>query len=102
MNTNVEERLMYQSLHDAGIPQRLHGGIVRYIISGLRPGDFLRAVFANELLSAICRADDDMTIEDIRNTCKWIHLEAPAACHGSTGIVADYIAMKAKHFKITA
>lgn len=40
------------------IPLQMRGGITRYLVQHIPPGDFLRAVFENDLLDSIGRADE--------------------------------------------
>lgn len=39
------------------IPEHMRGGIERYVRAGIRPGDFLLAVFRDEFSEAVLRAD---------------------------------------------
>ncbi len=39
------------------LPERLRGGMRRYVEDGIPPGDFLQACLANDLVEAIGRAD---------------------------------------------
>lgn len=41
------------------LPSRMHGGIVRWVLFGILPGDFLRAIIRGDLFDAAGRADDD-------------------------------------------
>ncbi len=41
------------------LPERMHGGILRYLNDGILPGTFLRAVLANDLVGACGHADDE-------------------------------------------
>ena len=45
-------------LERAPIPDHMKPGIVRYVIRGVAPGHFLQAVFKNDLMAALQRADD--------------------------------------------
>ena len=87
---------LYESLKAANVPEHLHGGIVRYVVSGIKPGSFLCAVIANDLLSVLCRASDDLSLEDLRAVCRWFHNDAPDRCHGTYGLLADWMAAKGK------
>ncbi|MBB6228318.1 flagellar motor switch protein FliG [Polymorphobacter multimanifer] len=40
------------------IPERLRGGLVRYIVKGIPTGHFLQAVISNDLREACARADE--------------------------------------------
>lgn len=44
---------------EAGVPKHLINGLVRYAVDGLRPGGFLVACLANDLLNAARRADPE-------------------------------------------
>ena len=57
-----------------------------YIKKGWNPGQFLTAIFANDLWEAVNRADDD-NIYLIPTYVSWIHIKAPMGCHGSYEIV---------------
>jgi len=41
------------------IPERMHGGIIRYIVNRIPPGSFLTAIITNDLKRAITFADDE-------------------------------------------
>src|SRR5580765_5875680 len=59
----MNEQQVYESLKAAGVPEHLHGGIVRYIINGILPGGFLRSVIANDAISVVCRADEESRLD---------------------------------------
>lgn len=64
------------------IPDRMMGGLERWIVHGTPPGDFLTAVLNNDLREAIGRADD----ENMRNLpafVAYLYNEAPGQCWGS-------------------
>jgi hypothetical protein len=42
-----------------GLPQRMWGGMKRYLENGIPPGDFLTAIICNDLCEAVSRADDE-------------------------------------------
>lgn len=48
---------MFQGYED--IPERLQGGILRYVEHGIQPGGFLTAVIMNDLGNATGRADPE-------------------------------------------
>ena len=67
---------------DFYIPERMIGGIRRYIEQGISPGSFLTAVIENNLSEAVGRADD----ENQRNLPAFVayfYNEAPSPCWGS-------------------
>jgi hypothetical protein len=102
LNTQVptiDEILLKSTMTDYGIPQKYHGGLVRYIISGLKPGSFLCSVLANDLLFAVCRADDEVTLEHLKALVRFLNSEVPMECHGSHKLVVEYMAAKQKQFE---
>lgn len=96
----MTESELYASLRLHRVPENLHGGIVRYIVSGIKPGGFLWAVLCDHLMDAVCRADDDISIGNLRAVMKWLHCETPVTCWGSQEIVDNWIEAKAKEFGI--
>ncbi len=41
------------------LPSRMHGGIVRWVLFGIVPGNFLQAIIRGDLFDAAARADDE-------------------------------------------
>lgn len=73
-----------------GIPSYMHGGIERYVHDGVKPGDFLTAVFENNLMKAAMRADDNnlhLLLEYAR-----LLYNLPGNCFGSPEAVKKWIA----------
>jgi hypothetical protein len=64
------------------IPEYMIGGLRRYIEDGIQPGDFLRAVFRNDLTGAVERADN-INITILPNYVKFLYNYAPHDCWGS-------------------
>lgn len=64
------------------LPGHIRDGVLRYIEQGVPTGDFLRAVFSNDLKGAVCRADstNQRAIVEIVQFMVWY---APAVCQGS-------------------
>jgi hypothetical protein len=67
----------------AAIPERMRGGIIRWVEEGLPPGNFLSAIIRNDLSWTLAAADAENR-ELIPLYVRWFHWEAPAACHGSS------------------
>lgn len=64
-------------------------GVKRWIENGTRPGSFLTALFANDLVSAICRADS--TNKDyIKEWVLFMVNEMPIGSYGSWDIVQKW------------
>lgn len=64
------------------VPQHNIEGIVNYIVEGIEPGGFLRAVFENNLMESLGRADVENRFA-LFNICAFIYNDTPADCHGS-------------------
>jgi hypothetical protein len=64
------------------IPERMMGGIERYINQGIKPGSFLTAVICNDLKGAVMRADDE-NLPNLVAFVAYFYNEAPAPCWGS-------------------
>ncbi len=70
------------SLHRAGIPDYMHEGILEYIRVGRPMGNFLTAVFNNDLREACIRADD-ANLPILHNYVQWLYANAPVGSWGS-------------------
>lgn len=80
----------YTTLDGFYIPERMMGGLRRYIERGVLPGDFLRAVLRNDLRAACERADD----ENLRNLpayVSYLYNKAPSNCWGSPQKVSAWV-----------
>lgn len=64
------------------IPDRMIGGITRYIEQGIPPGSFLCAIIDNNLSEAVSRADDE-NIANLPAYVAYFYNEAPSSCWGS-------------------
>jgi hypothetical protein len=64
------------------IPERMMGGIERYVEHHIPPGDFLTAVFENNLSAACGRADDE-NMDNLPAYAAYLYNEVPNGCHGS-------------------
>jgi hypothetical protein len=65
--------------------------IDRYVSDGVPTGDFLRAVFENNLMEAFGRADIDNR-HSMFEICSYIYNNCPSICWGSKKQVQDWIA----------
>lgn len=86
---------MYRSYY---IPLRMMPGIRRYIEDGIMPGDFLTAIFENDLVHSMGLADDE-NLENIPAYASYLYNEVPQSCWGSKKIVKDWIASKENAMK---
>lgn len=65
-------------------------GVRSYIEHGRPPGDFLRALFSNDLKGAFARADINNTAR-MRFWVEWLYNHAPVQCQGSEEAVDKWI-----------
>ena len=80
------------------LPERMRGGIQRYLDHGIPPGHFMTAVISNDLREACARADDEnrtLLFEYI----KFFYCHAPA---GSWGSEENFKAWVKRHSDIRA
>ncbi len=77
-------------LFECGIPESMHGGIIRYYERGIPPGDFLQAVINNDLREACGRADD-VNKHLLFNYMMWFYNNAPGGTWGYPKAVSDYL-----------
>ena len=64
------------------IPEGIRAGLVHAVVFGYRPGDFLSAVFSNDLMGAFGRADEN-SAKGMLALLTWIQSFAPRQCWGS-------------------
>lgn len=67
----------------SAIPPWLLEGMNNYVQFGIPNGDFLEAVFANDLMGAMGRADEQYSRPALHAICTWIYQYAPMDCRGS-------------------
>lgn len=77
------------------LPARLRAGIDRYVEEGVRPGQFLCAVLANNLADAIGRADDD-SLESIAAVVGYVFNEIPSVCWGDRASIYEWCERRRK------
>jgi hypothetical protein len=65
-------------------------GVNRYIIDRIKPGDFLTAIFENDFVNALGRADIK-NFDNIQAYAKFLYNEAPAGCWGSKKAVKEWL-----------
>jgi len=77
---------------DSACPEWARESFDRYTSHGIPPGDFLRAVLANDLEAAGSRADVDSG-RALAAIIGYVYRHVPSAAHGSYEIVNDWISM---------
>jgi len=66
----------------ATIPPHMQEAIRRYVVQGIKPGDFLTGVITNDLRRAVGCADEQ-NIGLLKLYVQWFYNEAPGSCWGS-------------------
>lgn len=82
--------------YSSGVPEHTVDGLLRYVLYGVPPGDFLRAVLENKLIQSLGRADEEnrATIFAIANL---VYNAIPTKCRGSEDIVRDWLFKGREH-----
>jgi hypothetical protein len=70
----------YSSIDYSGLPEHLREEVKAYIEQRRFLGCFLSAVFSNDLLDAVMRAED---LFDLKQILFWVYNNAPTGCWGS-------------------
>jgi hypothetical protein len=66
----------------AQIPEHMQQVLRRYVLEGVRPGDFLTSVVCNDLRNAVGRADET-NLPLLKLYVQWFYNIAPGSCWGS-------------------
>jgi len=73
-----------------GIPDYMHGAIIRYYEKGYLPGSFLTALINNDLKETFANADDT-NAQCIRNYVMWFYNYAPGGSWGHSNAVQGWV-----------
>lgn len=76
------------------LPEHMRAGAEDYVERGYKPGSFLRAVLANDLVEAFGHADSTNLVA-MHAWAQWLWNDAPSMSWGSTERVEQWIASKA-------
>jgi hypothetical protein len=76
------------------LPEHMRQGAEDYVERGYKPGSFLRAVLANDLVESFGHADDT-NVAAMHTWAQWLFNEAPSMCWGSTERVDRWINARA-------
>ena len=77
------------------LPERMRGGITRFLDNGVVPGSFLQAVLENDLVGAVGKADDE-NVTLLWHYVNMLYNAFPArglGCWGSPEAVQDWAAI---------
>jgi len=66
----------------AQIPEHMQLALRRYVLEGIKPGNFLTAAICNDLCGAVFRADDT-NYPLLKLYLQWLFNVAPGICWGS-------------------
>lgn len=72
------------------LPSHMHGGVIRYVEHGTRPGDFLLAMLEGRSEEAWLRADDTNKAA-ASSWALFLGLGMPDDSHGTPSLVAHWI-----------
>lgn len=75
--------------HDSFVPHHIRHGILNYVFDGVPAGGFVTAMFANDLIEAVGRADH-INEGHIVGIARWITWYAPRSCWGGYDIVKGW------------
>lgn len=73
------------------LPAHMRDGVERYVLHGIPGGSFMTELFANRLVQAFGRADEENT-DAMREWASWLYNDAPGGCWGSPMAVSEWIA----------
>ena len=73
------------------LPAHMRDGVTRYVLRGIQGGSFMTELFANRLVQAFGRADEENTAA-MRAWVSWLYNDAPRGCWGSPMAVSEWIA----------
>ncbi len=85
----MTEQLL-EKMEVEGIPDHMRSGLKFYILKGLPPGGFLRAVLSNDLIEAFGRADH-INQHCVKNYVSFLYNYAPTSCWKSPENVTQWI-----------
>lgn len=71
------------------VPEHLHNGLIRYLVHGIRPGDFLFAIVTNNLTEAVVRAPSGGG--GLLEVVRFLVAYAPPVCYGSPETVDAWL-----------
>lgn len=92
-NKNTREQTKPYVFRDWYIPSRMMEGVYDYLHYGYRPGSFLKAIFANDLVKATGQADDE-NLRNIPAYAAFLYNDAPQPSWGSYKKVDAWIKYK--------
>lgn len=105
MNYVEEYRKAYDHVWAEGlerhVPSYMIDGMVRYIVFGIMPGSFLKAVLEGDLFSAVKNADD-FNAGRLPSYVRFLYNYAPQDCYGSPENVKAWAAQQQELYNATS
>lgn len=77
----------------AAIPARMQEALRRYVVQGIKPGNFLTAVITNNLRNAVGYADEE-NLPLLKLYVQWFYNVAPGGCHGTAANMQEWMAAR--------
>jgi len=71
-----------EKANEKGVPERTADALIRYVVDGIKPGSFLRAVLKGDLFESFGRADSENR-ESLYNTAMFIYNDIPYKSWGN-------------------
>ena len=71
------------------VPDHMRAGLVRYLLFGILPGSFTRAIISNDYFEA-CRRADDANRTMLFGYAMFFVNYAPGGCYGSAAHMAEW------------
>jgi len=72
------------------VPEHMREGLAMYVVEGVMPGGFLRAVLEGDLFGALGRADE-INMRLLHTYAIYLANDVPAAIYGSPGAVQRWV-----------
>jgi len=76
------------------IPHHMRDSLLRWVLDGRLPGDFLQAVISNNLRDAVSRADA-ANLPLLGVYSQWFYNVAPWGCHGDRRVLTEWRGLNA-------
>ena len=83
------------TMREYGVPVHDHMGLARWVLFGVMPGSFLKAVLCNDLMTACSRADI-YNKHAMFEVVQWLYNHAPAECWGTPEKVDAWVLTKVR------
>jgi hypothetical protein len=88
---SAQEQEYREAMHDKGIPEYMHDGVIRFVMQGSAPDtySFLYAVLSNNLAKSFDKADN-ANLDALQGWTRLLHNDLPHNCYGSPEKVDEW------------